>query len=265
VFGRVAPSGHLAESIPFLLEHTPSYLNFPGENDVVRYGEGIFVGYRYYETIRIPVRYPFGHGLTYTTFDYSNLEVSRDGSRASVTITNTGQRPGKHVVQLYVSAPKGPVSVPRRELRAFEKVTLDAGASVTITFELDDRAFSHWDVRTSAWLVSGGDYEIEIGRSASDIALSRTVSRRGAKAARLTLDSRVSEFLAHPVTGPIMARAAGNATEGAASLLDMVASMPMRRLMRFPGVGESLSRIGILIAVANNPVVRGVASWFRRR
>ena len=265
VFGRVSPSGHLAESIPFLLEHTPSYLNFPGENDVVRYGEGIFVGYRYYETIRIPVRYPFGHGLTYTTFDYSNLEVARDGSRASVTVTNTGSRPGKHVVQLYVAAPQGPVSVPRRELRAFEKVLLEAGASITITFELDDRAFSHWDVRTSAWLVSGGDYEIEIGRSASDIVLSRTVVRRAAKPARLTLDSRVSEFLAHPVTGPIMARAAGNATDGAASLLDMVASMPMRRLMRFPGVGESLSRIGILIAVANNPVVRGVAGWFRRR
>jgi len=265
VFGTVAPSGHLAESIPFLLEHTPSYLNFPGENDVVRYGEGIFVGYRYYETIRIPVRYPFGHGLTYTSFDYSNLEVARDGARASVTVTNTGSRAGRHVVQLYVSAPKGPVAVPRRELRAFEKVTLERGASVRLTFELDDRAYSHWDVRASAWLVSGGDYEIEVGRSASDIVLTRTVHRRGPKPAKLTLDSRVSEFLAHPVTGPIMSRAAGRTSDGAASLLDMVASMPMRRLMRFPGVGESLSRIGVLMAIANNPAIRGMASWLRRR
>jgi beta-glucosidase len=157
------------------------------------------------------------------------------------------------------------VAVPLRELRAFEKVTLEPGASVRLTFELDARAFSHWDVRTSAWLVSGGDYRIEIGRSASDIELARTVYRRGPKPAKLTLESRVSEFLAHPVTGPIMARAAGRASDGAASLLDMVASMPMRRLMRFPGVGESLTRIGWLMAVANNRAIRSIASRFRQR
>jgi beta-glucosidase len=258
VFGTVAPSGRLAESIPFRLQDTPSYLNFPGENDVVRYGEGIFVGYRHYETIGLPVRYPFGFGLGYTTFSYSDLEVSRH--RASVTITNTGSRAGREVVQLYVSAPTDSgIAVPRRELRGFEKVSVEPGESARVQFELDDRAYSHWNVRTHSWLIAGGEYTIGVGGSAHDIAQSAAVHLRGPKPGRLTLDSRVSEFLAHPVTGPILARAAGDATDGEANLLDMVASMPMRRLMRFPGVGDSFKRIGVLVALANNPVVRGVA------
>jgi beta-glucosidase len=263
VFGNVAPSGRLAESIPFRLQDTPSYLNFPGENDVVRYGEGIFVGYRYYETVELAVRYPFGFGLGYTTFGYTDLEVSRRS--ASVTITNTGAREGKEVAQLYVSAPTGDVAVPRRELRGFEKVELEPGESVRVKFELDDRAFSHWDVKTHSWLIAGGKYTIGVGSSAHDIALSAPVTLPAPKPARLTLDSRVADFLDHPVTGPLLAKAAADAAEGDTSLLDMVSSMPMRRLMRFPGVGDSFKRISLLMAVANNPVVRGVAGFFERR
>lgn len=265
LFGRVAPSGRLAESIPYRLQDTPSYLNFPGEGDVVRYGEGVFVGYRYYETAEREVRYPFGHGLGYTTFEYSALEVARDGSTASVTVSNTGDRAGKEVVQLYVSAPASGIPVPRHELRAFEKVPIEPGESRRVTFELDRRAYSHWDVRTGAWRVAGGEYTVAIGRSAHDIALQTTITLGRPRPGVLTLDSRLSEFLEHPVTGPLLARAAADREEGGASLLDMVASMPMRRLMRFPGVGDSLKRIGTLIRVANNPVVRGVAGWFRRR
>jgi beta-glucosidase len=113
LFGIVEPSGRLAESIPYRLQDTPSYLNFPGENDVVRYGEGVFVGYRYYESVDLPVRYPFGHGLSYTVFALFDLEVSRDGSRASVTVTNTGERAGAHVVQLYISPAPSEVARPR--------------------------------------------------------------------------------------------------------------------------------------------------------
>jgi len=266
LFGRVAPSGRLAESIPIRLQDNPSYLNFPGDGDTVRYGEGIFVGYRYYETVDVPVRYPFGHGLTYTTFGYGGLEVSRDGRTASVTVTNTGDRAGREVVQLYVSAPTGGISVPRRELKGFEKVSLEPGESIRVQFELESRAYSHWDVVTKAWVVAGGRYLVEIGRSAHDIAAAAPVQLAAPRAGRLTLDSRVSDFLDHPVTGPILARAASGAGDGDSSnLLDMVSSMPMRRLMRFPGVGDSFKQVGILIALANNPVVRGVASLFRRR
>jgi len=267
LFGRVAPSGRLAESIPLRLQDTPSYLNFPGDGGVVRYGEGIFVGYRYYETVDVPVRYPFGHGLGYTTFAYSDLDVARGGRTASVTVTNTGDRAGKDVVQLYVSAPTGGISVPLRELRGFEKVSLEAGESLRVLFELEARAYSYWDVVTSGWVVGGGRYVVEVGRSAHDILVSAPVDLPAPRAGRLTLDSRVADFLDHPVTGPILARAAGG--QGAdgenSNLLEMVSSMPMRRLMRFPGVGDSFKRVGVLIAVANNPVVRGVASLFRRR
>jgi beta-glucosidase len=261
LFGRVAPSGRLAESIPLRLEDTPSFLNFPGEGDVVRYGEGVFVGYRYYETADVRVRYPFGHGLTYTNFEYSELEVARDA--VAVTVTNTGTRKGSEVAQLYIGAPAGPLRTPRRELRAFSRVTLDAGESIRVEFALGDRSYSHWQ---GGWVIAGGDHTIEVGRSASDIALSGTVRMPHAKPGPLTLESSVSDFLAHPVTGPILLRTAQKqgAEEGGTALFDMVGSMPMRRLLRYPGTEDSRAGILRLMRLANNPVVRTVAGWFRR-
>ncbi|MDQ1527446.1 MAG: beta-glucosidase [Microbacteriaceae bacterium] len=265
VLGGTSPSGRLAESIPLRLQDTPSYLNFPGEGDVVRYAEGIFVGYRYYETVETPVRYPFGHGLGYTTFSYSELRVGRD--RVSVTVTNAGGVAGKEVVQLYVSAPPSGVRVPARELRGFAKVALQPGESRSVTISLDDRAFSFWDVDSSSWVIAGGDYSVQIGKSAHDIVLRATIRRASTRPSHpLTLESPVSAWLAHPVTGPLLRRTAAKeaAEEGGADVLEMVGSMPMRRLLRFPGVEIDRRQLELLRRVANNPVVLGVARGVAR-
>ena len=267
LFGRAEPSGRLTETIPLRLQDTPSYLNFPGENDVVRYGEGVFVGYRYYESADRAVRYPFGHGLTYTTFAVDELTVTR--GRARVRVTNTGTRRGSHVVQWYVAPAPSGVARPVRELRGFEKVQLEPGESVVVELDVtDERMFAHWDVRTGGWLVPGGDYRLEVGVNARDIVASAVVRRRGPAPTRLTLESSVGELLDHPVTGPILSRAVRGANDQSAmegNLFQMVATVPIRRLMRFPGVGESMRRLPLLLAVANNPVIRTVAAWFRRR
>ena len=270
VLGHANPSGRLAETIPLRVQDNPSFLNFPGDGDVVRYGEGVFVGYRYYESTEVPVRYPFGHGLSYTTFDYSDLAVARDGVR--VTVTNTGDRAGAEVLQVYVTAPTSPVRTPARELRAFRKLWLAAGQSITVTIPLDARAFSYWDVATAAFEVAGGDYEVQVGRSAHDIELRDTVSQPASRAPeKLTLEASVTAWLAHPVTGPIFRRAAAGASgggddlvEGGASVLEMVGSMPMRRLLSFPGVPVTEKQLRLLMAVANNRFVERVAKLFSK-
>jgi beta-glucosidase len=265
VLGSTSPSGRLAESIPYRLQDTPSYLNFPGDGDVVRYAEGVFVGYRYYETVEVPVRYPFGHGLGYTTFSYSELRVGR--GQASVTVTNSGGVAGKEVVQLYVATPPSGVRVPARELRGFAKVALQPGESRSVTLSLDDRAFSFWDVDSSSWVIAGGDYSVQIGRSAHDIVLRAGIRLASTRPSHpLTLESPVSAWLAHPVTGPLLRRTAAKeaAEEGGADVLKMVGSMPIRRLLRFPGVEIDLRQLELLRRVANNPVVLGVARGIAR-
>ena len=265
VFGDTNPSGRLAETIPYRLQDTPSYLNFPGDGNVVRYSEGMFVGYRYYETVGLAARYPFGFGLSYTTFGYSELRVRRD--QVSVTVTNTGSRAGKEVVQLYVSAPSGSAGTPVRELRGFAKVSLEPGESTVVTITLGARAFSFWDVDSSAWVVAGGTYEVQLGRSAHDIVLTAPVRKASTRKAHpLTMESPVSDWLAHPVTGPILRRTAAreNPEEGGASMLTMVGSMPMRRLLRFPGVDIDHAQLHLLRRVANNPAVLGFARGVAR-
>lgn len=264
IFGDTNPSGRLAESIPLRLQDTPSYLNFPGDGDVVHYGEGIFVGYRYYETVAVPVRYPFGFGLSYTSFAYRGLNARRNGSGVTVmvTVTNTGTRAGSELVQLYVAAPDDGPRHPARELRAFTKVALAPGESRTVTLTLDERAFSFWDVESSAWAVQGGEYRVQLGTSAHDVVEEVTVRRASTRPPHpLTLESSVAQWLANPVTGPVLRRTAAqqNPDEGGTSVLEMVASMPMRRLVRMPGVEVNASQLRMLARVANNPLVRGVA------
>lgn len=208
LFGEVNPSGRLTETIPLRLQDNPAWLNFPGEAGVVRYGEGVLVGYRYFTTAGTGVRYPFGHGLSYTTFTTELIEVratSAISATAKVRVTNTGDRSGKQVVQLYVGTKAGKVRRPLRELRAFTKVALEPGASIEVSVELDHRAFAFWDVTNHRWTVAAGEYRIELGESAAEIVDAGSITLDGdAPVVRLTLESPLEDWLAHPLVGPAL-------------------------------------------------------------
>ena len=177
LYGDVNPSGHLAESYPLRLEDNSSYLTWHGEGVHVPYAERLFVGYRYYESRKMPVRYPFGHGLSYTSFTYSNLKLDQteieEGTpvNASVTVTNTGSRAGKAVVQLYIAPERVEMIRPIRELKDFAKVELQPGESKTVTFTLGERAFAYWNPQVHAWRTEAGTFTVQIGENAHDIVL----------------------------------------------------------------------------------------------
>ncbi|MDE7283133.1 MAG: glycoside hydrolase family 3 C-terminal domain-containing protein, partial [Lachnospiraceae bacterium] len=182
LFGKVNPSAKLPETFPLKLEDNPSYLSYFGEGDMVEYREGIFVGYRYYDKKKMDVLFPFGHGLSYTTFEYSNLTVDKekikdtDTMTVSVDVTNTGKMAGKEVVQLYVADKKSKVIRPVKELRDFTKVELAPGETNTVSFILDKRAFAYYSVEIHDWHVETGEFDILIGKSSRDIVLSKTVT-----------------------------------------------------------------------------------------
>ena len=184
LYGDVNPSGHLAESFPVRLEDNPSYLTYGGEGAFAPYSEGLFMGYRYYESKKMPVLFPFGHGLSYTAFEYSGLTLDQTAVEegapvtASVTVTNTGSCAGKAVVQLYIAPEKVEMIRPVRELKDFVKVDLRPGESKTVTFTLGLRAFAHWNPRVHAWRTESGKYKVQIGRSAHDIALEAELTMR---------------------------------------------------------------------------------------
>jgi beta-glucosidase len=257
--GAVDPSGRLAETIPLRLQDTPSYLNFPGEQGHVHYGEGVMVGYRHFVSTQAPVRYPFGHGLGYTTVETSDLQVAATGAdtaTATMTVTNTGDRAGRHVVQVYVATTAGPVRRPARELRAFTKVSLEAGESRTVSLDLDRRAFAYWDVRESGWVVAPGEYTVQIGRSSADIVAETQVTLAGGDVVpELTLSSSVAEWFEHPVVGAdllkgFLAALPGDAAENNGSLLQMIGSMPMRRFASDFGQALDDGELDRLIALA---------------
>ena len=181
LWGKVNPGGRLPESIPYRLEDNSSYLSYGGEGNRGVYAEGIFVGYRYYDRKNAAVRYPFGYGLSYTTFSFTNLKLGADRIddtqtlAVSVDVTNTGVRPGKEVVQLYVGAPSGKVFRPVNELKAFEKVSLEPGETKTVTMTLDKRSFAFWDEGLHDWYVPSGVYSIRVGKSSRDILLAGEV------------------------------------------------------------------------------------------
>jgi beta-glucosidase len=259
--GAVGPSGRLAETIPLRLEDTPSYLNFPGEQGHVRYGEGVMVGYRHHVTTGVPVRYPFGHGLGYTTVETSDLRVEPTGddtATVTLTVTNTGDRAGRHVVQVYVATSAGPVRRPARELRAFTKLSLQPGDSRTVTLQLDRRAFAYWDVREAGWVVAPGDYTVQVGRSCADIVVEQTVTLAGDQVVpELTLESSVEEWFAHPVAGgPLLAGFLASMPDGAAEMhagmLSMIGSMPMRRFAADFGSAIPAAELERLLAAARD-------------
>lgn len=180
LYGKVNPSGKLAETLPLKLSDNPSYLNF-AEKEKVNYNEGVFVGYRYYDAKEMEVAFPFGHGLSYTTFQYSNLKLNRtemtdqDTLTVSVDVTNTGDRAGKEVVQLYVSDRTEAVRRPVKELKGYEKVSLEAGETKTVTMTLDKRSFAWYSTEIHGWYAASGDYEILIGASSRDIRLTEKI------------------------------------------------------------------------------------------
>lgn len=184
LFGKVNPSGKLAETFPTHLEQNPSYLNFPGGKLTVEYREGVFVGYRYYDTKKLSPRFPFGHGLSYTTFRYENARVESFNADSAdvcvaVDVTNTGKRAGKETVQLYV-APKTPLKMrPAQELKEFAKISLEVGETKTVRFTLARRDFAYWESDIHDWYVEKGMYELRFAASSRDIRAALEVELSG--------------------------------------------------------------------------------------
>jgi beta-glucosidase len=245
LFGAVNPSGRLTETIPLRLEDSPSHLSFPGEFGHVRYGEGIFVGYRGFDASGTAVAFPFGHGLSYTTFEYRDLSVvERDGGlRATVTVANTGAREGREVVQVYTAVPGSAVTRAPRALAGFAIAEIAAGAEETVTLDIarDDLAYFH--PLAAEWTVEGGTYVVSVGASSRDLRLEGTVDLAGDDLdVPLAADSTIAEWLAHPRGGDLLREALASGGDGGLTgmLTDpetakMLGSMPLERIAAFPG------------------------------
>jgi beta-glucosidase len=208
LFGNANPSGKLAETFPVKLSDNPSFLNFPGEGDKVEYKEGVFVGYRYYDTKEIEPLFPFGFGLSYTTFEYSDLRVDKATMNDNETVTvqvsvkNIGDRAGKEIVQLYVRDIQSSVIRPQKELKGFEKIELQPGEQKTITFVLDQRAFAYYNVQLGDWHVESGDFEILLGKSSRDTVLRTTIKVESAAALPVTYNRNtiIGDLMENPLT-----------------------------------------------------------------
>lgn len=287
LLGKANPSGRLAETVPVRLSDTPAYLNFPGEDRHVRYGEGLHVGYRHYDALDREVSYPFGHGLSYTTFEYSDLSVTvlddpgvetdgaapapaglapKSGTTAdwrgavrvevTVTVTNTGSMAGQEVVQVYVADRECSVARPVRELKAFTKVSLEPDASELVVLLLSDRDLSYWSTRADDWVLEPGVFEVAVGASSRDLRLTETVEIVGQPLA-LPLDrtSTLAEWLDHPVGREVLL--AGLRTSPVGDLtpmlddpeqLRMLGSFPMTRLATMLGAGGSTDLVDEMLA-----------------
>ncbi|MBN1219868.1 MAG: glycoside hydrolase family 3 C-terminal domain-containing protein [Anaerolineae bacterium] len=218
LFGRANPCGKLAETFPLKLADTPAHINWPGEAGRVRYGEGLFIGYRYYDAKKMPVLFPFGYGLSYTTFAYSNAKTSAqtfkdaDGVTVTVDVTNTGDVAGKEIVQVYVHDQQSTLVRPQKELKGFAKVELQPGETKTISIPLDFRAFAYYHPKYKAWITEAGEFDILIAASAADIRQILTVTLESTLKLPCILDkeSTIREWLADPrgqaVFGPAYAQ-----------------------------------------------------------
>jgi beta-glucosidase len=266
LIGAANPSGRLAETLPLRLQDSPSYLNFPGEAGSVRYGEGIFVGYRGYDALDRDVSYPFGHGLSYTSFDYADLHAAVSGDVASGTlsvdvscrVTNTGDRHGKEVVQLYVGDPVASVARPPRELKGFAKVDLAPGATETVTFRLSARDLTYWSPAASAWVLEGGEFTLAVGRSSRDLRAQATIDV-SAPPLRPALDemATLEEWLADPTGATLLREAVGTDDNGnprgilgKAEMLPVIGNFPLGRLAGFAGLGFDRDIVDDLVARA---------------
>jgi beta-glucosidase len=264
LLGVANPSGKLAETLPLRLEDTSSYLNFPGDSGHVRYGEGVFVGYRAHDRLGQPVSYPFGHGLSYTSFGYDDLATAVEGShaggdlrvRVSCTVTNTGDRAGAEVAQLYVADLESSVSRPTRELRGFVRLELQPGESATAAFELDARDLSFWSETVHDWVLEAGDFEIAVGASSRDLRLRATTYVDAPRvAAPLGPMSSLEEWLADPAGSAALREVLGTTPEGGLAgmlgnqeLVTVIGNFPMSTLAGFPTVDLDHAALDELVA-----------------
>ncbi len=281
LFGMANPCGKLAETIPYKLADNPSYLNFPGDGQTVEYNEGVFVGYRYYDTKEMPVRYPFGYGLSYTTFEYSDLQLSADRIKDTDTlkvtlkVKNTGDRAGKEIVQLYVADKTGAACRPVKELKNFVKVELQPQEEKTVEMELDKRSFAWYNTQIHDWYAASGEYEILAAASSRDIRLKKTVYVESTTELpiHVHMNTTIGELLENPRTKAViegmtdsliqhMGGSSGDEEEESAASeaiskemsLKMMENSPLRTLRSFMGMstGEIQELIVKLQAAADN-------------
>ncbi len=258
LWGEVNPSGKLAETFPLRLEDNPSYLNFPGDGKTVHYAEGVYVGYRYYETKRQPVRWVFGHGLSYTDFSFSSLRLSteemndEDKCLVTVDVTNTGSCFGKEIVQLYISDRTGTFGRPVRELKGFTKVALQPGETKTVAMTITARDLSYYHTELKDWYAASGTYAVQIGRASDDICLQKDLTFRTSKILPMTVDgtTTLGDLMANPKTasvlGQILSQAFGTSAENGnagmesndATAQATMMAMPLKSLASFAAMGE---------------------------
>ena len=269
LLGVANPSGRLTETVPLRLEDTPAYLNFPGDDRHVLYGEGVHVGYRHYDAVGRDVSFPFGHGLSYTTFEHSDLAVTvlESGGEpsswlgaprvsVSVTVTNTGTVAGQEVVQVYVGDPEAAVRRPVRELKAFAKVALEPGGSQRVDLVLTERDLSYWSTRAGGWVLEPGTFEVAVGASSRDLRLTATVEVDGPRPMfPLDRNSTLAEWLDHPVGHEILLDSLRRSPLGdLTTLLDnpeqlrMIGSFPMSRLATMLGDAMGDDEVDALLA-----------------
>lgn len=256
LYGLESPSGRLTETIPLRLQDVPSWDSFPGEHGHVRYGEGVFVGYRGYDHRQTEVAYPFGHGLTYTSFEYSGLEAAVAGETLEVRlrVRNVGGRDGLEVVQVYAGREQSAVSRAPRELVGFVPVEVRAGELAEVSVEVPLNRLSHWDVRQGRWVIEPGQWLLRAGASSRDVRLSATVEVEGDHAEPpLTQRSTLGDALVHPAVGQEVRRIVQDAVAGqegafsAEGMLRMLESFPLGRLSLFPGAGLDEEQVENLI------------------
>ncbi len=264
LFGKANPSGRLPETFPLKMEDNPSYPFYASDEDIVEYREGVFVGYRAYETKKMDVLFPFGYGLSYTKYAYSNLQVDKTSMKdteqltVTVDVENIGDRAGKEVVQLYVAPPKGRVIRPVRELREFAKVSLQPGEKKTVTMVLGKRAFAYWNTEVQDWRAEDGTYQIQIGTSAHDIVLQAAVAVECTERIKRVyhLNSTVGDMMNDPDKAEVVGKLkkqiyermgvsedtqeSDGATEAMSQemLMAMMRYMPIRAMRSFYGIDE---------------------------
>ncbi len=269
LWGEVNPSGKLPETYPLKLSDNPSFLNFPGDSGNPVYAEGIFIGYRYYEKRRMPVLFPFGHGLSYTEFEYMDLKVSRDSITdndtvdVSIDVWNVGRYPGKEIIQLYVSDDESKVSRPLKELKGFKKIFLNPGEKKTVTFTLDKRSFAYYNETIHDFHVESGDFSIMVGASSDDIRHTAAIHVESSVEIPLDVDlfTPVADVLdtkkGFEILSPLLQSALEGQGEGADDAMGEGASKMMKNMILEMPVG-SLSNFGLMTADKVNELIEAL-------